>query len=68
MTYIKAWLIPWEPGQIGIGYTNEVGQTGTRELRQRDPDFVEFCELLGPFDQIRMTRHLNKVIAFKPPR
>lgn len=68
MTYIKAWLIPWQSGQIGIGYTNEVCRTGTRELRQKDPDFAALCELLGPFDQIRMKRHFKKVIEFRPPR
>ena len=63
--YVKAWLIPWEPGLIGVGYKTAVGNVETKELRERDPEFPELRALLGPFDAAKLERHLTKVIPFK---
>jgi len=63
--YVKAWLVPWEPGQLGVGYTTETGKICLKELRERDPEFPQLRALLGPLDADKVERHFAKAVSFE---
>ena len=58
--YAKVWLVPWEPGQIGVGFTTDTGQIGLKELRERDPEYEQIRSLSNPIDIEKLERHLQR--------
>ena len=58
--YRRAWIIPWEPGQIGVGYTTTEGQCGMREFRWNDPEAAELHFALSDEDRIKLEQHFER--------
>lgn len=48
--YTKAWVIPWEPGRLGIAYERDDGLQGFTRVYTDDPDCLELITLLSDED------------------
>ena len=66
--YQRVWLVPWEPGQIGIGYATSDGEHGFREFRWNDPEAWQLYSALNDRDRIKLQEHFDKVTPLRKSR
>lgn len=61
---IRAWLIPWRDGQLGIAYTTKSGIESSRPVRSDDPELPILRSLLTTAGQWKLDAQINNVVPF----
>ena len=63
--YTKAWIVPWDAGQIGIAYEREDGIDGFLRLdKAGHPELPKLMRLLSDADLREVETRLKNVIPF----
>lgn len=65
--YTRAWVVPWDAGQIGIAYEQDDGIQGAKSLQHAADDLPELLPHLSATDRAKVQERLNNVIPINRP-